>query len=81
MLVLSRKLGQGILLRTVAGEPLATVVVMRAGRDSSRVKLAIDAPQHVRIARCELADEDRDVDACRAINVEMVRRWRAAHHA
>ncbi len=53
MLVLSRRLGEAIRV-TVNGQPIIVTVVDIFG---GRVKLGIDAPDHVEINRAEVADQ------------------------
>jgi len=63
MLVLVRRIGEGIIIKPPGAEPVEIIIskISRGIRPplGDRVKIAIDAPPEVRIARSEIYDEKR----------------------
>ncbi len=60
MLVLSRKVGEAIRI----GDAITVFVTeIRSVHGLARVKLGVEAPQHVPISRTELLEESDDGDA------------------
>jgi carbon storage regulator len=55
MLVLTRKLGESLVMTTENGEVIRVTLSYAPG---NRVKVAIDAPQSVRVQRAELLRSD-----------------------
>ena len=56
MLALTRNPGQAVVLTTASGETITVYVTRHVGRAT---RLAIDAPQSVRIVRAELAAKEQ----------------------
>lgn len=54
MLVLSRKRGESIMI--------GDIQIMVVDYNSDRVRLGIDAPEHIHVRRTELAEIERDTD-------------------